>query len=153
VKEKGMRSACSVKTAGFIVILLVAVLGAASTSVNAAPSYCEGEISLGQLKSYTITYIGSREICYIPNGGGSSKLGARIAWWDSHDTIYPPNVTVDIYVAADMNRASYWTYLSSIQLTTGMKYSPPLWLNSGVVYIFSISTSHQVLVNLELKRY
>lgn len=148
-----MRSVFAVKTAGFIVILLLTVLGAASTSVNAAPSYCKGEIAVGQLKSYTITYVGTREICYIPNGGAASKLGARIAWYDPNDGWIIPNTTVDIYVTAETNRASYWTYLGSIQVQTWMKYGPPLWLKSGVVYIFSISTDRQVLVNLELKPY
>ncbi len=148
-----MRSVSSVKTAGFIVILFVTALGAASTSVNAAPSYCEGEISVGQLKSYTITDTGSREICYIPKGGAASKLGARIIWYDGRDGVFIPNTTVDIYVTAETSRASYWTYLGSIQVQTWTKYGPPLWLKSGVVYIFSISTDRPVFMNLELKPY
>ncbi len=121
--------------------------------MNAAPWYCEGEISVGQLKSFTIYPEGSRDICYIPNGGGASKLGAIISFWDYNDAAEPPDVTVDMYVTANTSRATYWTYLTSIQAKPWWKYSSPLWLNSGVVYIFQISASRLSQVNIQLKPY
>ena len=54
---------------------------------------------------FTVVPGGTLDICYIPNGAPTSKLGAMISLWETWDDADPPSVSVDVYVTAETNRA------------------------------------------------